>query len=203
MLTEADRCGSVAGDVAGRALKKCIVRPLFARISGFDEDSSRKCIRPLDSGLGLKPSHDEIRVRRSSKLRRAESTGSMPGLTTRRSTVSPLFLEPRSLPNGRSRRDRIAPGLVSITKATRATFAASAIVTLLDIHAGLEASSQAPSRFRFRSRWITQDRAPWIRSLRTSLSARLLMPSSGVLPPVESCRDTSPIPTTQRDLVPS
>ena len=39
-------------------------RPLQGPLEHFDDDSLRKCIRPLASGLLLQPGHDEIRARR-------------------------------------------------------------------------------------------------------------------------------------------
>jgi hypothetical protein len=52
-----------------------------------DEDSLRKCIRPLASGLLLQSGHDEIRAHRSQTMVRAEALF-LPELTVRRSAVS-------------------------------------------------------------------------------------------------------------------
>ena len=56
-----------------------------------DDDSSRKCIRPLASGLLLQPGHDEIRAHRSQINGSCKSTLFWTELTTRRSTVSSSF----------------------------------------------------------------------------------------------------------------
>jgi hypothetical protein len=54
------------------------------------------------------------------------------------------------------------------------------------------ASSQAPIGARFRLIRNTAARAPWIWTLRRKTLPRLLIPSSFVLPPVESWRGKSP-----------
>jgi len=65
-----------------------MVHPAFASFITSDEDSLRKCIRPLASELLLQPGHDEIRAHRSQKVVRVLDPLFLPGLTLRRSTVS-------------------------------------------------------------------------------------------------------------------
>lgn len=73
-----------------RPLRKMYGPPRICKaLWSVDENSLRKCIRPLASGLRLQPGHDEMRAVGSYQAWcELESSLSVPRLTERRSTVS-------------------------------------------------------------------------------------------------------------------
>ena len=142
----------------------------------------RKCIRPLASGLRLQPGHDEIRAHRS------QINGSCTGTLFCQSLrcADRLSRHPPRASQSLGRALLSDRGIASFVngsvpandhQAMRAIFAASATVTLLMCIRNCSWAIHAPSRSRDRSRWVTQDLAPWIRSLRTYRFPRLLIPS--------------------------
>ncbi len=131
------------GGAQGASDKKCMVRPRPCKVLGRDdEDSLRKCIRPLASELLLQSGHDEIRAHRSQIMVRAGARFFGRAYDTPIGCLV-IFLEPRN-PNCRNLRHGASALVVKSSRSCQDDPGDARYLSgkrdhhLVDVHSGLE-----------------------------------------------------------------